>query len=149
MNSNSKLDGQSSYPNLEEFLTEMSKSFDNLFVQQNCVNDIDALIELIERRMPVQPILDDSSFSSIFLPFHIGTIVYDDGEKIFGDVDGIDNHLIEFCTVAAEIEKKTSGVFTEPSENEKNKLQNLLIQFIKLLPSKEVFCNWCTSSINK
>ncbi|MCK5017773.1 MAG: hypothetical protein KAS32_11980 [Candidatus Peribacteraceae bacterium] len=129
-----------------EFLKSMIQSFENLFVRQNCVDDINSLIELIEEKMPIQPFLDDSSFSSIFLPFHIGTILHNNGEVKFGDIDYINKQLREFCSIAAEIEKRTSGIFAEPTENKKSELKNLLIQFKKLLPSKEVFCDWCASS---
>lgn len=136
--------------NLSEFYQALHHSFENIFEKQTGRQDINGLIDGLEKGQPLLPLLNNekASLSTVFSPFHSGTVFPHNFHK-FRAQNILNPRLIEFCDCAANLEgllmdyelyeSENKG---EPSEKEKEHLLNLLRQFNALLPSYEEFKSW-------
>lgn len=136
--------------NLQENLTGMLHSFEELFLHQNAQADIATLITAIQQNEAILSIVENShgSFSTIFLPFH-GNTILENGECLI-DSPSLATELKSFCEIAATIESTTDTWATlqqEPSEELKQQLLPQLQTFLKQLPTIETFHSWIKHSI--
>lgn len=132
--------------NLSEFYQAILHSFENLFEKQDGRQDIIMLINGLENKQPLLPLLEHEkgSLSTLFVPFHSGTnFPYNFPELRAQNL--LDPRLIEFCDYAAILEGPLSDYELydhEPSAEEKEALLENLKHFNSLLPSYEVFKSW-------
>jgi hypothetical protein len=88
---------------------------------------------------------DNGVFFDIFIDFHNGAFDREDFALL-------DAKLKEFCIVCGKIESLTDRwpiLEQEPSDEDKDKLHNLLGIFFSILPSREVLDEWIKTSIKK
>lgn len=115
-------------------------SFEHLFTHQHCEEDIRSVVCAIKESRPIAPLLHTAkgSFSTIFLPFHIGK----------ADVHSLATRrprFRAFCALSGAIESLTDTMSLEgeePAEHQKRELLPLLVEFLSMLPDKETFCFW-------
>lgn len=128
----------------------MEKSFENIFVHQKNLTDIQKVVAALKKDEPILNLVegDRGSFSTIFLPFHGGTIL--ESNITFAEQEGINEDLRNFSLLAGKIESLTDIFATydkEPSREEKEKLLPLLEEFIEKIPTYETFKRWIEDSI--
>jgi len=130
-------------PEIQEFYTGLQKSFANLFSHKRCKRDIAEVINSLERKQLIADLMQSAkgSFSTIFLPFHVGTPQFATVTKHVT----LHPKLLRFCTLATKIEglTDTMGITgKEPDEGDKTKLLPLLKEFLVTLPAPEEFDSW-------
>lgn len=135
--------GSPSALEIQEFYTELHKSFTNLFTHQHCEQNIAEVMKALEQKQPIADLLESpgGSFSTIFVPFHSGDTRFQAIAKSFP----FHPKLLEFCALAGKIESLTDTMGItgeEPSEADKEKLLPLLKEFLAILPSSEEFASW-------
>lgn len=136
-------DGSPSALEIQEFYTQLQKSFANLFRHKHCEQDIAEMIKALEQKQPIANLLEShgGSFSTIFVPFHSGDTRFQAIAKNYSFLP----ELLEFCTLAGKIESlsDTMGITgEEPTELDKAMLLPLLKEFLAILPSSEEFESW-------
>lgn len=120
------------------------KSFKNLFVDQNCKQEIVDMIKAIEEGRPILDIADNEkgTFSTIFEPFHFGGI---DTQYFFKQGLPSNSNYWRFSGLAADIESMTDKYVIredEPDEEERKELLGYLKKFIEILPDLDTFQSW-------
>lgn len=136
--------------NLSEFYQAILHSFENLFEKQDGRQDIIMLINGLENKQPLLPLLEHEkgSLSTLFVPFHSRTTFPYDIPKLRAELDP---RLIEFCDYAAILEGPLSDYELyeqEPSAAEKEALLKNLKHFNSLLPSYKIFKSWLKDEKN-
>jgi hypothetical protein len=131
---------------IHAFYTAIADAFENLFVRQCCGQDIADVVVAVDQGRPIRPLLesDKGSFSTIFAPFHARQVFPINVQQL---VQGHTLHakLVEFCTLAATIEGLTDAIGmndSEPTEEQKRSLAELLRTFLAALPTAQVFQSW-------
>lgn len=125
------------------YLPRLLASFQYLFGQQNCRQEIIGVIDALQTNRPIAHLMQSSSgsFSTIFLPFHSGTEEFKTAMKS----SAVHPKLAQFCFLCGKIEglTDTMGITgEEPSAKDKAKLLPLLKEFLATLPSAEEFKRW-------
>jgi len=126
------------------FCQSQLKSFKNLFVDQNCKQEILDMIKAIEEGRPILDIADSEkgTFSTIFEPFHFGNWEI---QRFFRQGLPSNPNYWQFSGLAADIESMTDEYVireNEPEEEERKELLGYLKKFIEILPDLDTFQSW-------
>lgn len=133
---------------LIEFRKKIVTSFENIFVRQNCKQDIVDVVYALEHAQPILLVIEEqnASFSTIFSPFHAGQIIPFNFMRLASKYH-FSEKLVYFFELAGEIEDMTDeyaiyGDEEEPSKEEKEKLLYKLKEFLSMLPNVVEFESW-------
>lgn len=131
---------------LRSFYRDLSLSWHRLFVRHDNKLVILSVIELLETGRPILNVTESikGSFSTIFLPFHDGSL-FPHNFKALSDQFPLHPKLVKFCRLAGEIERLTGkhAIYPcEPKNSEREKLLEVLKEFAAIFPSYDEFCSW-------
>jgi hypothetical protein len=130
--------------NADKIMQQIIASYEHIFGDGSALQEIHNLIHALEQDKPVLDLLESSrgSFSTIFVPFHAGTIT----------ADGIQfRHLnlpppcLEFMENCAKIESLVDELparEVEPDGNTRKQLVVALRNFLEHFPSTEDVVSW-------
>lgn len=128
---------------LKDYKSNLKRLFKDFFVIECVQDEILNLINAIKEKRNIFELLESEySFTTIFLPFHIGSYISIPNNISFLDLINIDINLKNFFYLSAKIENITSNIsanLEEPSIKDKKKLLIYLKLFIKLIPDEKVF----------
>jgi len=125
-------------------MKQVIASYDHIFSDGTALAEIHRVVSALEQKKPILDLLDNArgSFSTIFDPFHAGTIT----------VEGIQfrqMHLPKACLAfmedCAKIESLTDEAPTweiEPDEKTRNELLQALRDFVSRFPAKQEVYSW-------
>lgn len=125
-------------------MKKVIKSYDHIFGDGVALNEIQQMVYALEQRNPILDLLEEGrgSFSTIFTPFHAGTITAKG--LLFRQMNFPASCLV-FMEDCAKIESLTddlSAIEVEPDEKTKNELLQALRHFLEHFPSKEEVHSW-------
>lgn len=150
-------------PKYKSLRQQLLSSYQNIFENQKSLGDIHLVWEALKNGTPFlqtrlsadgtqlvstngQPAMG-SSFSSIFLPFHIGQEYPLNVRQILSGMTGTEP-LITFMERCAKLENLTeqfAHVKTESAIQNKEEIIRELQMFIEKFPSLEVFKQWISA----
>jgi len=127
-----------------ENMKKVINSYDHIFGDGIALKEIQQVVSALEQKKPILDLLEEGrgSFSTIFTPFHAGTITTEG--LLFRQMNFPASCLV-FMEDCAKIESLTDDVpakEVEPDEKTKNELLQALRHFLEYFPSKEEVHSW-------
>ncbi|NLG07269.1 hypothetical protein GX553_02315 [Candidatus Peribacteria bacterium] len=128
----------------QDILGKISTDYHNIFADGSAIQEIQELIQSLERGAPILGVLENArgSFSTIFVPFHAGTITADGTQLRQLDLP---TSCLEFMERCARIESLTDEMPSkeiEPGEDTRKQLLLALRDFLEHFPSEEEVMLW-------
>ncbi|MFA5799792.1 MAG: hypothetical protein WC840_02430 [Candidatus Peribacteraceae bacterium] len=130
--------------NTPEIMKQVIASYDHVFGDGTALIDIQSVLSALEHKQPILDLLEGGrfSFSTIFIPFHAGTIT---AEGIQFRHMSLPKACLTFMEDCAKIESLTDEApiwEIEPDEKTRNELLQALRSFLGHFPSKKEVYSW-------
>ncbi len=120
----------------QEILQKMAKSYSRIFSDTSTLEEIKAVINALQNNKPILQLLESNkgTFSTIFTPFHAGTIGSNGIEWRNENLPSACKKIMENCAHIESLIDDASSINIEPSEEVKNQLLIELQNFVASFP---------------
>ncbi|MCK5019101.1 MAG: hypothetical protein KAS32_18720 [Candidatus Peribacteraceae bacterium] len=130
--------------NTKEIVQQIISSYDHIFGDGTALIDIQTVLSALEHKQPILDLLEGGrfSFSTIFIPFHAGTITSNGVQFRQLNLPPSCCEFMENCAVIESLTDKAPAWEIEPDEKTRNELLRSLHNFLDHFPSKEDVLSW-------